>query len=467
MAYLFQIPNAMLNSMWMMSILFLLYLSIQFVFKLKAARSFILAVAFECIAALYFIYSVFNPGNTSFKVTTLSFTSNPIWTNYYSYIGILYCLALLLYLIYIIVEFKQLIHLRNTADFQTNGYWKKLVANFGENEFIIGQSKDLKAPITFGWIDAVILLPISILNHLSTEEVKFILLHEIGHIIRNDFIIQLIVNGCHFILIFNPFSYFFTKEINILRELACDEWVIHQTSNPVAYSKTLYQLALITQSANNPLLLNAVGTEKELLTRIKHLHQLPVKSTSVVKKGLFALLVLIVTSIGVNTSMQSKNIITAHQEINQPVKSIVKHLSAKHLKHHNAKNAQVVIIKLKSNNIASAPIKDEMYNAVVSKAVNWIKVREDQYNYVNYSKARDSIEFEMAEKLLLRSVLQNYQLRKELLNAKLANIESEKEAMDFLENSKEWHEVLQYENWASTFMKRHPELAKTDSLRRF
>ena len=137
------------------------------------------------------------------------------------------------------------------------------------------------------------------------------------------------------------------------------------------------------------------------------------------------------------------------------------------MKHHNAKNAQIVIIKLKSNNIASAPIKDEMYNAVVSKAVNWIKVREDQYNYVNYSKARDSIEFEMAEKLLLRSVLQNYQLRKELLNAKLANIESEKEAMDFLENSKEWHEVLQYENWASTFMKRHPELAKTDSLRRF
>jgi len=124
MAYLFQIPNAMFNSMWMMSILFLLYLTIQFAFKLKAARSFILAVAFEGIAALYFIYSVFNPSNSVFKITTVSFSSNPIWTNYYSYIGILYCLALFLYLIYVVVEFKQLIHLRNTADFQTNGYWK-------------------------------------------------------------------------------------------------------------------------------------------------------------------------------------------------------------------------------------------------------------------------------------------------------------------------------------------------------
>ena len=53
------------------------------------------------------------------------------------------------------------------------------------------------------------------------------------------------------------------------------------------------------------------------------------------------------------------------------------------------------------------------------------------------------------------------------MNAKLANIESEKEALDYLENSKEWQEVLQYENWASTFLKRHPELSRADSLRRF
>ena len=69
--------------------------------------------------------------------------------------------------------------------------------------------------------------------------------------------------------------------------------------------------------------------------------------------------------------------------------------------------------------------------------------------------------------LLTKFVGENYQLRKELLNAKLANIASEREAMDFLEHSKEWKEVLQYENWASTFLKRHPEVVAQDSLRRF
>jgi hypothetical protein len=80
---------------------------------------------------------------------------------------------------------------------------------------------------------------------------------------------------------------------------------------------------------------------------------------------------------------------------------------------------------------------------------------------------RDSLEFDITEKLLLRSLLQNYQLRKELLNSTLASIDTEKEAMDFLENSKEWHEVVQYENWASTYLKRHPELSRLDSLRRY
>jgi len=103
----------------------------------------------------------------------------------------------------------------------------------------------------------------------------------------------------------------------------------------------------------------------------------------------------------------------------------------------------------------------------VSNAANWIKAREDQFQNVNYSKQRDSLEFDITEKLLLRSLLQNYQLRKELLNAKLATISSEKEALEYLENSKEWQEVLQYENWASTYLKKHPELSRMDSLRRF
>jgi arsenate reductase-like glutaredoxin family protein len=127
----------------------------------------------------------------------------------------------------------------------------------------------------------------------------------------------------------------------------------------------------------------------------------------------------------------------------------------------------IIITPLSATINKTDPIKEEQYTEIVSKAANWIKAREDQYQFVNYSKTKDSLEFDITEKLLLRSLLQNYQLRKELLNAKLATINSEKEALDYLNSSKEWKEVLQYENWAGAYLKKHPELSITDSLRRF
>ena len=72
-----------------------------------------------------------------------------------------------------------------------------------------------------------------------------------------------------------------------------------------------------------------------------------------------------------------------------------------------------------------------------------------------------------AEKIKAKFAATSPTQRAALLNAIADSIESEKEALDYLENSKEWQEVLQYENWASTFLKRHPELSRADSLRRF
>lgn len=468
MTILFQIPNAMMNSIWMMSILFILYNVFKFVGRISSSKSFMLAVTAEIAACLYFITSITNSNISSFKITSIQLSNNTVWVNMVSYIGIIYCIAILVYSIYLLMEFKQLHNLKQSASFEQNQFWNQELSKIGLNNFQIGQSKNIQSPITFGWMDAVILLPFSILNHLSIEEVKLILLHEVAHIVRNDFMIQVVIKLAHTVLLFNPFSYFFIKEINTQRELACDEWVVKQYGNPLAYTKSLYQLALVANTENSPLLLNAIGNQKALLNRIQHIHQLKIKTKLPLQQISLALLVLLLTSIGFqkasnNLTKQTFSNISKEQKTNY----IYAKTGLVQLDNKKNKAPIIVIAKLKAPVPPPTPFKEEEYKAVVSNAVNWIKTREDQYQMVNYSKTRDSLEFEVAEKLLLRSLLQNYQLRKELLNAKLANIESEKEALDYLENSKEWQEVLQYENWASTFLKRHPELSRADSLRRF
>ena len=467
MALFNHIPNAMMNSMWLMSILFIIYTAFKYVLKLNPAKSFLLAVSAQITATIFFIISILNPKINSFKISTLNIESSIYWNTWSPYIGILYLISLFAYLIYLLIEYKQLSFLKKSANFETNTYWNQELNKIGIGTFQIGQSNRIKSPITFGWIDAVILLPFSILNHLSVEEVKYILLHEVAHIMRNDFIVQIAINITHTILLFNPFSYFFIKEINLQRELACDEWVLNHHNNPLTYSKSLYQLSLVANSENSQLLLNAIGGQKDLLHRITRIHRLPIKNKLPIIQLLLAFCLFFVCSFGVQFSTSSKNHVVSVKPKKQVPTYYYASLGNDQKSTGNKKTTILVIKKLKAPLPTPTLFKEEEYKAVVSNAINWIKTREDQYQMVNYSKTRDSIEFEVAEKLLLRSLLQNYQLRKELLNAKLANIESEKEALDYLENSKEWHEVLQYENWANTFLKRHPELSIADSLRRF
>ncbi|MEY4456647.1 MAG: hypothetical protein RLY15_911, partial [Bacteroidota bacterium] len=210
-------------------------------------------------------------------------------------------------------------------------------------------------------------------------------------------------------------------------------------------------------------------SEKEMLTRIKFLNKLPLQSSRLFKQLAFACIVLLVTSIGFTTNTFTKTDAIQKSQVlnNYSVASSVIPKRNKQVQVNSTSDPIIKISTLKASITPTAPLQEEEYTAAVSKAANWIKERENPYQFVNYSASRDSLEFEVAEKLLLRSLIQNYQLRKELLNAKLATIASEREALDFLENSKEWKEVLQYENWASTFLKRHPEVTVQDSLRRF
>ena len=468
MSIFFQIPTAMLNSIWLMSILFILYQIVSRIFKFNPSRSFVAAVAAETIATVHFLTSIFSLNQTSFKFTSFNIPSNLLELQWLPYIGIIYCLAFAGYFLYLFKNYKHLSYLRNTADFKQSDFWNQAMKSFNIDQYTIGYSSEISTPIVFGWADKIILLPISILNQLSTEEVKYILLHEVAHIIRNDFIIQILVKCFHGILLFNPFSYFFLQEINIQRELACDKWVINKMNNPLAYSKSLYQLAAISSTKNNALILNAIGSKKDLLTRVKFIHQLPIINVQLYKKVLPAFILLLITSIGFikGSEHSSKTSVQVGKSFILPLKKVPNSNTVFTAKKRRIP-LPILITTLSASVNKSEPIKEEQYTAIVSKAANWIKAREDQYQFVNYSKTKDSLEFDITEKLLLRSLLQNYQLRKELLNAKLATINSEKEAMDYLNSSKEWKEVLQYENWAGAYLKKHPEISITDSLRRF
>ena len=98
----------------------------------------------------------------------------------------------------------------------------------------------------------------------------------------------------------------------------------------------------------------------------------------------------------------------------------------------------------------------------------WIQSHESINHQTAYEENKESEAYSTAEKLLMRTILKNYQLKLTLLNHKLAEIANEQEAKELLMSSKEWQQMLQYEQWTKEFLQKHPgSFEKLDSLRSF
>jgi hypothetical protein len=99
---------------------------------------------------------------------------------------------------------------------------------------------------------------------------------------------------------------------------------------------------------------------------------------------------------------------------------------------------------------------NKSYEEMVGKTMQWIKTRAVENQFASYQDKEDEVEYEVAEKLLMRAIFTNYQLKRELLNDRLTQAANEKEAMDYVVNSKEWEQMQQFEKWTAEFLKKHP-----------
>src|SRR6185437_8129820 len=140
-----------------------------------------------------------------------------------------------------------------------------------ERRVSFGLSTLVDVPCVFGYVKPFILLPASIATSLSTEEVEAILLHELAHIKRNDYVINLIQQAMSVLLFFNPFAQLIGRIINRERENACDDIVIESTKKPIVYAHALLKLEE-SRTQQWQIALAATGkTKYHLLNRIERI----------------------------------------------------------------------------------------------------------------------------------------------------------------------------------------------------
>jgi beta-lactamase regulating signal transducer with metallopeptidase domain len=129
---------------------------------------------------------------------------------------------------------------------------------------------------TIGFIKPLILLPVALLNRLSTEQVEAILLHELAHIRRNDYLFNMLMIIFRTIFFFNPFARCFFKAAAREREHACDDEVLLWNYPAPVYAEALLALGQFRQLPHALSLAAAGNNPGVLVERVRRLVGLPV-----------------------------------------------------------------------------------------------------------------------------------------------------------------------------------------------
>lgn len=134
-------------------------------------------------------------------------------------------------------------------------------------------SQYIQVPVMIGFLKPVILVPAAMFNNLSAEQLEAILLHELAHIKRNDYILNIFQSIVETALFFNPFVWWISKYIRLEREHCCDDMVLAHTTQPLHYAKALVALEEY-RFTTNPMVMAAADNKQHLFYRIKRIMEM-------------------------------------------------------------------------------------------------------------------------------------------------------------------------------------------------
>lgn len=98
-------------------------------------------------------------------------------------------------------------------------------------------------PMVMGIFKPIILLPSSSLMGLSMSQLETILAHELAHIQRHDYLVNMLQSICEALLFYHPVMWWVNRVIRHERELCCDDIAVRLTNQPKTYAHALSLLA--------------------------------------------------------------------------------------------------------------------------------------------------------------------------------------------------------------------------------
>jgi beta-lactamase regulating signal transducer with metallopeptidase domain len=273
-----------LHSFWQVPLLWLTYLlATTGKEKVSAVVKYNLSLLCLLVSFCWFLFTVFqqysllqNPDNS----TNIFFTFNlpdisAKISKLLPYLSLVYLALLIYFILHFIQQYLSLLPLRNKglikAPIDTRLFTSHTAKHAGIKKNVqIWLTHKIDVPSVTGFFKPIILLPVALLNQLSIRQAEAIIIHELAHIKRNDYLVNFFQMIAELVLFFNPFARMLGSIVRQERENCCDDWVLNFQYDKHDYASAL---VMIEQQRTQKLLMAVAATNgrKNLLKRVQRI----------------------------------------------------------------------------------------------------------------------------------------------------------------------------------------------------
>lgn len=167
-----------------------------------------------------------------------------------------------------------------------------LVKSYGlSNTIRVFKSSLVNVPVVIGWLKPVILLPIAITVGLEKQQLELIIAHELAHIKRMDFAVNVVQSVVQLCLFYHPAVYWINRVIRDEREFICDEMALNVVGNNDLAKLNLAKALLNTEELRdgNFSLIAVAASGGKLRNRISHILDVQYRAATSIKTILVGL----------------------------------------------------------------------------------------------------------------------------------------------------------------------------------
>lgn len=196
--------------------------------------------------------------------------------------------------------------IRNYRNQEVPEYWTERVSELSQilkikKKIVLLESQLVSVPSVTGFFKPIILIPIGLLSNLPQDQIEAILLHELAHIRRKDYFINLIQSFAEILFFFNPGVLWVSSIIKEERENCCDDIAVGITKSKSKFIHALVSFQEYNMKKNE--LAMGFGSKKnQLLERAKRIIHDNNKSLNSIEKTFLSICIIIIASFTVACS---------------------------------------------------------------------------------------------------------------------------------------------------------------------